>query len=113
MSLEWGSVGAAVGVHAKTSQKAAEAVAREISAKGGRAMVHFADLSWPEAARGMVDAALETFGRVDTLVNRAALRRDAPIVEITFESWTEVIGSILDATFLCIYRTSTHLYSSH
>src|SRR3546814_15000724 len=99
IALELSSAGAAVVVHAKTSQKDAEAVAREIEAKGGRAMVHLADLSRPEAARGMVDAALETFGRVDTLVNSAAMRRDAPIGEITFESWTEVIGSILDATF--------------
>src|SRR3546814_4985303 len=85
------------------------AVAREIEAKGGRAMVHLADLSRPEAARGMVDAALETFGRVDTLVNSAAMRRDAPIGEITFESWTEVIGSILDATFLCSQACIPHL----
>src|SRR3546814_16129047 len=91
IALELSSAGAAVVVHAKTSQKDAEAVAREIEAKGGRAMVHLADLSRPEAARGMVDAALETFGRVDTLVNSAAMRRDAPIGEITFESWTEVI----------------------
>lgn len=112
IALELSSAGAAVVVHAKTSQKDAEAVAREIEAKGGRAMVHLADLSRPEAARGMVDATLETFGRVDTLVNSAAMRRDAPIGEITFESWTEVIGSILDATFLCSQACVPHL-SAH
>src|SRR3546814_14625714 len=72
-------------------------------------MVHLADLSRPEAARGMVDATLETFGRVDTLVNSAAMRRDAPIGEITFESWTEVIGSILVAHFHCSQACVPHL----
>src|SRR3546814_1450134 len=72
IALELSSAGAAVVVHAKTSQKDAEAVAREIEAKGGRAMVHLADLSRPEAARGMVDAALEPFDRGDTLVKSRA-----------------------------------------
>ena len=109
IALELSSAGAAVVVHAKSSQQDAEAVAREIEAEGGRAIVHLADLSRPEAARGMVDAALATFGRVDTLVNCAAMRRDAPIEEITFESWNEVIGSILHATFLCSQACAPHL----
>src|SRR3546814_5978441 len=69
IALELSSAGAAVVIHAKTSQKDAEAVAREIEAKGGRAMVHLADLSRPEAARGMVDAALETLDRKSTRLN--------------------------------------------
>src|SRR3546814_14619002 len=101
IALELSSAGAAVVVHAKTSQKDAEAVAREIEAKGGRAMVHLADLSRPEAARGLVDAALAPFGRVDTLVNSAAMRRDAPIGALTIASWTAVTG----------IHTSTPLFS--
>src|SRR3546814_20847475 len=37
------------------------------------------------------------------------MRGDAPIGEITFASWTEVIGSILDATFLCSQACIPHL----
>src|SRR3546814_20103390 len=84
IALELSSAGAAVVVHAKTSQKDAEAVAREIEAKGGRAMVHLADLSRPEAARGMVDSEREPFGRVDRQVNRPAVRRGAPWSETRF-----------------------------
>src|SRR3546814_12353198 len=71
IALELSSASAAVVVHAKTSQKDAEAVAREIEAKGGPAMVPLADPSRPEAARGSADAALEASGPLDPLINTA------------------------------------------
>src|SRR3546814_15007683 len=51
IALELSTAGAAVVIHAKTSQKDAKAVAREIEAKGGRAMVHLSDISRPAIGR--------------------------------------------------------------
>jgi 3-oxoacyl-[acyl-carrier protein] reductase len=68
-----------------------------------------ADLTVPEQVDALVTAALERFGRLDILVNNAALRRDAPLTEISYEDWREVTASILDATFLCSRAAVPHL----
>jgi NAD(P)-dependent dehydrogenase (short-subunit alcohol dehydrogenase family) len=52
---------------------AAEAQARKIEAKGGRALTAKADVSDPHAVRGMFDAAEAAFGGVDVLVNSAGI----------------------------------------
>jgi 3-oxoacyl-[acyl-carrier protein] reductase len=51
--------------------KSAEALARGIEGKGGRALIAKADLSDPQAVRGMFDTTEAAFGGVDVLVNNA------------------------------------------
>jgi 3-oxoacyl-[acyl-carrier protein] reductase len=101
IALQLADAGAAVVINAKTSREAAEATAGEIGAAGGEALVHLADLTDPDQVDGMVAAAVERFGGLDILVNNAALRRNAPITEISYDDWREIVASILDAAFLC------------
>src|ERR1700753_1488802 len=70
--------GAAVLVNARSNRAEAEAVAREIEGAGGKALVHIGDVADPKAVQAMVDAAAKAFGRIDILVNNAALRREKP-----------------------------------
>ena len=44
------------------------------------------------AVNAMAEAALKQFGRIDYLVNNAALRGEKPIEEMTFEEWRDVLG---------------------
>ena len=60
-----------------------------------------ADVTDPAAVGSMVDAALGRFGRLDILVNNAALRREAAFGEIALADWREVLGIILDGAFVC------------
>jgi 3-oxoacyl-[acyl-carrier protein] reductase len=59
--------------------KSAEALARKIESKGGRALTAKADVSDPSAVRGMFDAAEAAFGGVDVLVNNAGIMKLAKI----------------------------------
>src|ERR1700749_2908525 len=59
--------------------KSAEALAKKIEAKGGRALTAKADVSDPSAVRGMFDAAEAAFGGVDVLVNNAGIMQLARI----------------------------------
>jgi 3-oxoacyl-[acyl-carrier protein] reductase len=111
IALQLAAAGAAVVVHARTSREAAEATAREIAKRGGRALVHLADVTSPEQVEGLVAAAVERFGQLDLLVNNAALRRNAPVTEISYEDWREVTASILDAAFLCVRASVPYLAS--
>src|ERR1700738_4743050 len=67
--------GASILVNARTNRAEAEAAAREIETLGMTALVHIGDVADPEAVQAMADAAVAQFGRIDILVNNAALRR--------------------------------------
>ncbi|HLT01627.1 MAG TPA: SDR family NAD(P)-dependent oxidoreductase, partial [Geminicoccaceae bacterium] len=90
IALQLADAGAAVVINARTSREAAEATAGEIVKRGGRAVVHLADVSIPKQVDGLVAAAVDNFGGLDLLVNNAALRRNAPVTEISYEDWREV-----------------------
>jgi 3-oxoacyl-[acyl-carrier protein] reductase len=104
--------GAAVIVNVRSSGAEAEAVAREIEAAGGAAMPFVADVADPQAVARMVEAAIKRFGRIDILVNNAALRREKPIGEMTYEQWREIMAVTLDGAFHCVKACLPHLKKS-
>ncbi len=88
-------------VTARTSREACEETARLIAETGGEASVHLADIADPDQARGLVEAAVARFGRLDVLVNNASVRRQTPLAEISVEEWRWILGSTLDGAFWC------------
>src|SRR5450755_1344380 len=93
------AAGASVVVNAKSNQKEADAVVREIEAAGGKAMAVLADVGDAPAVEAMAQAALKRFGRIDILVNNAALRREKPIDQMSYADWREVMNATLDSAF--------------
>ena len=81
--------GAAVLVNARSSRDEAEQTAALIKSAGGRAMTHFADVTDARAVAAMVEAALGEFGRLDMLVNNAAVRAEVPFAEMKLEDGAE------------------------
>ena len=94
--------GASVVVNARSNRAEAEAVAREIEAKGGKALVHIGDVADAAAVQAMAGAAVKQFGRIDILVNNAALRREKSFAEMTYADWREIMDVTLDGTFHCV-----------
>ena len=94
--------GASILVNVRSNRAEADAVAREIEALGGKALVHIGDVAEPEAVQAMADATLKHFGRVDILVNNAALRREKPFAEMSYAEWREIMDVTLDGTFHCV-----------
>jgi len=77
-----GNAGARVAVHYRGNREEAEAVARDIQAGGGQAILVQADVTDTGSVDRMVAAAQEAFGRIDILVNNAGgFVRRAPIVD--------------------------------
>ena len=104
--------GAAVMVNAKTSRAQAEETIAMIEQAGGKAALHLADVTDPRAVAAMVEDTVRRFGRIDALVNNAAVRMEAPFEQITLEDWRRVISSILDAAFICTQACLPHLVKS-
>ena len=96
IALALADAGAAVVVNARSSRNEIEAVAAQT---GGLAVL--ADVTDEAAVQRMVAQALERFGRLDILVNNAALRAVEPLERIDSARWREVTRVILDGAWLC------------
>jgi len=94
--------GAAVVVNARASKDEAAAVVEEIKARGGRAMVGLADVTDEAAVNAMVAEATKQFGRLDILVNNAAIRGVSAIAAIDAAEFRRILSIILDGAFICV-----------
>ena len=101
--------GAAVMVNARTSRDDAETTAQMIRAAGGRAALHLADITDEPAVAAMIEATIGEFGRVDFLVNNAAIRAETPFAEIQLQDWQRILATVLDGAFLCTQACLPHL----
>jgi 3-oxoacyl-[acyl-carrier protein] reductase len=104
--------GAAVVINARSSEADAEAVAREIVAAGGKAMAKIADVGTPDGAKALVAAAVDTFGRLDILVNNAAVRREIDFEKLDYAEWRDIIATILDGAYLCAHEALPHMMTA-
>ncbi|MEU6588511.1 3-oxoacyl-ACP reductase [Streptomyces sp. NPDC046881] len=77
----------------------AEQVAAEIRVAGGTAVPHTGDVSDFEDARGLVESAIATFGKLDILVNNAGILRDRMVFSMTEDEWDSVIRVHLKGHF--------------
>jgi 3-oxoacyl-[acyl-carrier protein] reductase len=100
IALALADAGAAVVVNARVALDEARAVVKEIEARGGKAVVSLADVADEQAVGTMVRSTVDNFGRLDILVNNAAVRDVAPIDAIDFATWKRITGIILDGAFL-------------
>ena len=94
--------GAAVVVNARSNHAEADSVVREIESSGGKAVAHIGDVADAKAVQAMAAAALKQFGRIDILVNNAALRREKPFAEMDYAAWREILDVTLDGAFHCV-----------
>jgi 3-oxoacyl-[acyl-carrier protein] reductase len=102
IALELAAGGAGVVVNARSNREEAESVAREIEAAGGRAIAILADVADPSAVNAMVRDAVANFGRLDILVNNAAVRNEVPFAKLDHATWRRVLDICLDGAFHCV-----------
>ena len=93
--------GASIVVNARSNRAEADAVAREIEAGGGKALVHIGDVADAAVVQAMAEMTTKQFGRIDILVNNAALRREKPFAEMSYAEWREIMEVTLDGAFHC------------
>ncbi len=89
----------------------ADAVVKEIEAAGGRAVASYDSVASAEGAQAIIALGIETFGKVDVLVNNAGILRDKTFMKLDEPMWDSVIAVHLKGTFLVSQAFAKHAVS--
>src|SRR5258707_12997500 len=87
IALDLSAHGTSIAVHYRTSQSEADAVVAEIRTNGGKAQTFRANLEHVDEIEQMVAKVLDTFGRIDILINSASIFAPIPLTEIAERDW--------------------------
>ncbi len=101
IALALSASGHAIAVNVRSSVAEGQAVVDEIHASGGRALLCTADVGDRAAVGAMVEHIGREWGRLDVLVNNAAIRREAEIASLSAEDWHATLRVVLDGAFFC------------
>ncbi|WKN61044.1 3-oxoacyl-ACP reductase family protein (plasmid) [Rhodococcus opacus] len=100
--------GAAVTVAARTGTEL-DSFVEEVKAAGGQALACPTDITDEASVERTVEATVETFGRVDILVNNSGIVASTPLVEQSAEEWDRVVATNLRGTYLATKAVGRHL----
>jgi pteridine reductase len=109
LALALASQGARVAVHYNASASGARAVVRSIEESGGQARTFAADLTSPGTPESLIDGVVRAFGRLDVLVNSAAVMRRTPFGEVDTAGWDDIVALNLRAPFFLAQAAAPHL----
>src|SRR5688572_9631049 len=112
LALALASQGARVAVHYNASADGARAVVRSIEESGGQARAFAADLTSPGTPESLIEHVVRAFGRLDILVNSAAVMRRTPFGEVDTAGWDDIVALTLRAPFFLAQAAAPHLRSA-
>ena len=101
--------GASVVVNYASSQAGADAVVAAITQAGGKAIAVRGDVSKAADAQGIIDSAIETYGRLDVLVNNSGVYEFSPLEEISEEHFHRHFNVNVLGLLLTTQAASKHL----
>jgi NAD(P)-dependent dehydrogenase (short-subunit alcohol dehydrogenase family) len=109
IALRLARAGYDVAINYKVDPGAAESVIANLRSHGGRAIAVRADISDSVDVDAMFATVLGSFGRLDALVNNAAVQVWKPLLEVDDAEWDRVISTNLRGCYLCTQRAARHM----
>jgi pteridine reductase len=109
LALALAEKGATVAVHFNDSSTGADEVVQLIANGGGKSRPFGADLTKADAPAALVKAVVDAFGKLDVLVNSAAIMVRTPFGEVDAETWDRMFALNLRAPFLLSQAAAPHL----
>ena len=93
--------GAQIAVNVRANTSEGQAVVDEITAPGGKALLVRADVTQRTEVDAMIAAITVRFGRLDILVNNAAVRHEAAFEKLSYAGWRAAFEVCVDGAFHC------------
>ncbi len=109
VALGFAKNGADLVINYTSNQEAADSVVSEIQSMGRKAIAVKADVAALSDVNDLVNAAVDTFGRLDILVNNAGFTRPAMMVKMSEEQWDQVVDIHLKGAFMCSQAAARHM----
>ena len=113
VALALAAGGCQVAVNYNHSAEAAQALAAEIEAAGGKAVAVKADVSSQEEVKSLFASVAEKLGPVGILVCNAGLARDNLLIRMKDEEWNDVIAADLNSLFYCAKEALRPMLKAH
>ncbi len=108
IALALAGAGARVAVNVRASRDEGQAVVDEIVARGGNALLVAADVTQRDQVDAMIAAISSHFGRLDIVVNNAAVRHEVAFAALSFDDWSAAHAVCVDGAFHCT-QAALHL----
>ena len=112
IALALADAGAKVAVNVRASRDEGQSVVSEIVARGGEALLVAADVTDRGQVEAMIAAVSNRFGRLDIVVNNAAIRHEAAFADLPFADWRATHAVCVDGAFHCIQAALPSLRAS-
>ncbi len=109
LSLRFAEGGFAIAVNYYQGKKAADALVNEIVSNGGEAEPFYCDLKSSCDVINMIDMVVARWGRVDILINNAAVNSDNLLIRTKKEEWENMIATNLNGSFFTIREVSRYM----
>jgi NAD(P)-dependent dehydrogenase (short-subunit alcohol dehydrogenase family) len=104
--------GCRVAVNYLAAPEQADDTVRELTEMGVDAFAVRADVRRATEVTAMMDAAAARFGRLDVLVNNAAVQREGAFLDVTEDDWDLVVDTNLKGSFLCTQAAARHMIAA-
>ena len=86
-----------------------QSLAKDIEARGGRALAVATDVTQPEQVKALVDSAVRTYGRIDVMINNAGLMPQAPLERLKVDEWDRMIDVNIKGVLYGIAAALPHM----
>ncbi len=103
------SAGATVFCHYNSSEKESASLQKETENSSGKLSLIQGDLNSVDFAESMVDQVIKKSGRIDALINNAAVFFKTPLGDVTEEDWDQLFQINLKAPFFCAQKAGLHM----
>ncbi len=102
------ALGASVVLGARRADRI-QSLAAELTAKGGKAMALTTDVTRHEQVKRLVDAAVQSYGRVDVMINNAGLMPQSPLDRLKIDEWDRMIDVNIKGVLYGIAAALPHM----
>ena len=108
VALEMAKEGVKLIINGTTPEPVNEVV-KEIETSGGQAVANYNTVATMEGGQEIIKTAIDNYGKIDILINNAAITRDRSLRKMTEEEWDSVINIDLKGVFTCTKAAMTYM----